>query len=117
MRMPPTREQCNAGPISRDQCFLFGTGPTFDLPLCGNRISDPVEMLRIDQTDGPAPRRKTCEMAFVVFGDATFEIGARGPDVISAVRTVQNVQAGAAHGPSPSFETRPAGAPQDEEGE
>ncbi len=89
--MPPTRKQCNAGPIPRDQRFFFGSRPAFDLALSGNRVGDLIEMLREYQTNWPARGRITAELAFVMLSDTPLEIGTRRTHVETPVGTTENV--------------------------
>jgi hypothetical protein len=68
--MPPPCQQRNMRPICRDQGLLFCARPTFDLPLSGNRIGYPIEMLSEYQTNWPASGRIASELSIVMLGNA-----------------------------------------------
>jgi hypothetical protein len=70
MRPSLMSEQAYLFEVAAKQRFLFGTRPTFDLPLGGNRVGDRLKMLREKQSDRTAAfgiaRKRTC----VVLGNA-----------------------------------------------
>jgi len=88
--MPPPRKQRNAGPVPANRRFFLGARPAFDLPLCGNRVRNLLEVFREDQPDGPS-RRISAERPLVVLSNAPFEIGACRSDVKASVYTAENV--------------------------
>ena len=115
--MPPPREQCNAGPMARNQRLLLGARPPFDLAFRCDCVGDDLEMLGKHQADRPTLSHIAVEPTFVMLSDAPLKIGASDANVVAAIRTMQNLNTGTAQRAIPILRDAPDGAPQDEDGE
>ena len=77
-------------PIAGDQRFLFGTCPSFDPPLKGNRFVTRRHGLAPDRLDRATPSRPLTANALVVLPQAPFQV-VRVPGVIRTVGAAQQI--------------------------